>query len=156
MLSYRQWVSMPDTQTIYAAPLILQATGLDEVVMQRFNLQCPKADLSEWRAVVEAYENPEQEVTIAMVGKYMDLLDAYKSLIEAIRHAGIHTRTKVKTRYIDAENAGAKRHRGCWRVWMPSWYLAASVSAALRGLSPLPAMPEPTKFPILAYAWACM
>ncbi len=96
-------VSMPDTPTIYAAPLILQATGLDEVVVQRFNLQCPTADLSEWKAVVEAYENPEREVTIAMVGKYMDLLDAYKSLIEAIRHAGIHTRTKVNTRYIDSE-----------------------------------------------------
>lgn len=96
-------VSLLDTSNIYSAPLLLHATGLDEIIVKRFNLKCPKADLSEWQSIVEASLNPEHEVTIAMVGKYMDLRDAYKSLIEAIKHAGFHTSTKANIDYIDSE-----------------------------------------------------
>jgi len=95
-------VSLQDTATIYSAPLLLHATGLDEIIVQRFGLQCPPADLSEWQRVVDAVMKPEREITIAMVGKYMELLDAYKSLIEAIKHAGIQTHTRVRVRYIDS------------------------------------------------------
>jgi CTP synthase len=95
-------VSLQDTATIYSAPLLLHATGLDEIIVKRFGLDCPPADLSEWQRVVDAVMKPEQDVTIAMVGKYMELLDAYKSLIEALKHAGIQTRTRVRTRYIDS------------------------------------------------------
>src|SRR5690606_4242267 len=70
---------------------------------ERFGLECGSADLSEWERVVDAKLHPEKEVTIAMVGKYMELLDAYKSLIEALSHAGIQSRTKVNVRYIDSE-----------------------------------------------------
>jgi CTP synthase len=97
-------VSLPDTATIYSAPLLLHATGLDEVIVKRFGLQCKPADLSEWQRVVDAVLKPEREVTVAMVGKYMELLDAYKSLIEAMKHAGIHTKTRVKIRYIDSSS----------------------------------------------------
>ena len=96
-------VSLQDTATIYSAPMILHNTGLDEIIVERFKLECPPADLSEWQEVVDRISSPKQEVVIAMVGKYMDLLDAYKSLIEAIKHAGIHTATEITTRYIDAE-----------------------------------------------------
>ena len=96
-------VSLQDTATIYSAPLLLHNTGIDEHILKRFHLDCPAADLSEWEGVVEACLNPEREVKVAMVGKYMDLLDAYKSLIEAIKHAGIKTRTSVQITYIDAE-----------------------------------------------------
>jgi CTP synthase len=96
-------VSLEDTATIYSAPLILHKTGIDEHILKRFHLDCPAADLSEWEGVVEACLSPEREVKVAMVGKYMDLLDAYKSLIEAIKHAGIKTRTSVQITYIDAE-----------------------------------------------------
>ena len=95
-------VSLQDTATIYSAPLLLHASGLDEIIVKRFGLVCPPANLSEWEHVVDAVLNPDQEVTIAMVGKYMELLDAYKSLIEAIKHAGIQTRTRVRIRYIDS------------------------------------------------------
>src|SRR5690606_2861884 len=84
------------------AVVSLQATALDEIIVQRFGLKCQAANLSEWQRVVDAVLKPEREVTIAMVGKYMELLDAYKSLIEALRHAGIHTHTRVRTRYIDS------------------------------------------------------
>ncbi len=99
----RAVVSLRDTATIYSAPLLLHETGLDDIVVERFQLECPSADLSEWKDVVERYTSPKQEVVIAMVGKYMELLDAYKSLIEAIKHAGIHTSTEITTRYVDAE-----------------------------------------------------
>ncbi len=99
----RAVVSLRDTATIYSAPLLLHATGLDEFVVEKFNLDCPPADLSEWQEVVDLVHSPKQEITIAMVGKYMDLLDAYKSLIEAIKHAGLHTATEINTIYIDAE-----------------------------------------------------
>ena len=99
----RAVISLPDANTIYRIPEMLEAQGLDQIVVERFNLDCPKADLAEWNQVADAFLNPDGEVTIAMVGKYMELLDAYKSLIEAISHAGISHRKKVKIEYIDAE-----------------------------------------------------
>lgn len=100
----RAVISLEDVDTIYSIPSILHAQGVDDFVVERFGLDCPAANLSEWDRVVYAKLHPEREVTIAMVGKYMDLLDAYKSLIEAIGHAGIHERTKVNVRYIDSED----------------------------------------------------
>ncbi|MCJ8169725.1 CTP synthase [Atopomonas sediminilitoris] len=99
----RAVISLEDVDTIYKIPSVLHAQGLDDLVVERFGLECGPADLSEWDRVVDAKLNPEREVTIAMVGKYMELLDAYKSLIEAMSHAGIQTRTKVNMRYIDSE-----------------------------------------------------
>ena len=95
-------VSLPDSDSIYRIPAILGAAGLDDIVVKKFNLDCPPADLSEWDEVVEADLHPEREINLAMVGKYMELLDAYKSLNEAITHAGLKTRTKVNVTYIDS------------------------------------------------------
>ena len=100
----RAVISLPDAESIYTIPSLLKSQGLDGIVTQRFGLDCKEADLTEWDAVAQAKLNPKREVTIAMVGKYMELLDAYKSLIEAISHAGIKSYTKVNTRYIDAED----------------------------------------------------
>ena len=100
----RAVISLPDANTIYKIPAFLQGQQLDSIVVERFNLNCPQANLGEWGAVIEAQLNPEKEVTIAMVGKYMNLLDAYKSLIEAVTHAGISTRTKINMKYIEAES----------------------------------------------------
>ncbi|NVK02090.1 MAG: CTP synthase [Oceanospirillaceae bacterium] len=99
----RAVISLPDANTIYKIPAMLESQGLDDIVVDRFRLDCPKADLSEWENVADAFLNPEGEVQIAMVGKYMELLDAYKSLIEAISHAGIALRKKVKIDYVDSE-----------------------------------------------------
>ena len=95
-------VSLPDSDSIYRIPSILGAANLDDIVISKFKLECPPADLSEWDRVVDAHLNPVREVNLAMVGKYMELLDAYKSLNEAIIHAGIQTRTKVNISYIDS------------------------------------------------------
>ena len=95
-------ISLPDTDSIYRVPSILGAAGLDNIVVKKLHLDCPKADFSEWDRVVDAQLNPERIVKLAMVGKYMELLDAYKSLNEAILHAGIQTRTRVEISYIDS------------------------------------------------------
>jgi CTP synthase len=96
-------IPLMDAQTIYQVPRMLHEWGLDQYVLDRFNLDNPTANLSEWDAVVDNQLNSDGEVTIAMVGKYMELLDAYKSLSEALIHAGIHNKTKIKIRYIDSE-----------------------------------------------------
>jgi CTP synthase len=95
-------ISLPDTDSIYRIPSIIGAAGLDEIVVNKLDLKCPQASLAEWDLVVDAQLNPEREIRLAMVGKYMDLLDAYKSLNEAITHAGIKTRTAVRISYIDS------------------------------------------------------
>lgn len=99
----RAVIPVMDAQTIYQVPRMLHEWGLDQYVLDHFNLDNPKANLEEWDAVVDNQLNSKGEVTIAMVGKYMELLDAYKSLTEALIHAGIHNKTKVKIRYVDSE-----------------------------------------------------
>ncbi|GAA4088469.1 CTP synthase [Zhongshania borealis] len=99
----RAVIPLRDVDSIYRIPSLLAAEGLDELVVERFGLDCPPADLTEWDTVIEGDLHQDQTVTIAMVGKYMELLDAYKSLNEALKHAGIHSRTKVAVRYIDSE-----------------------------------------------------
>jgi CTP synthase len=104
----RAVIPLEDADTIYKIPRMLHDAHLDDLIVEKFDLSCKEADLTEWDNVADAKLNPEKEVTIAMVGKYMDLLDAYKSLIEAIDHAGIHHRAKVNIRYIDAEDVERK------------------------------------------------
>ncbi len=96
-------ISAPDADTIYRIPLILNEQGLDDIVVHQLRLDVPPADLSEWESVVEGLTNPTNVVTIAIVGKYVDHSDAYKSLSEALIHAGIKTRHTVQIKYIDSE-----------------------------------------------------
>jgi len=94
-----------DAPTIYLIPLKFHEQGLDDLVIERLGLgKLPAADLADWQRVVDGLMNPEKEVCIAMVGKYTELIDAYKSLNEALLHAGIQNRSKVRIDYIDAES----------------------------------------------------
>ena len=99
----RAVVPVMDASTVYKIPRMLHEWGLDQFVLDRFNIDRPVADLHQWDNVVANQMLSDGQVTVAMVGKYMDLLDAYKSLTEALVHAGIHNKTKVKIRYIDSE-----------------------------------------------------
>ena len=96
-------ISAIDADSIYRIPLLLHEQGLDNIVVSKLRLDVPPADLTEWKTVVEALTHPVNEVTIAIVGKYVDHSDAYKSLNEALIHAGIRTRMKVNINYIDSE-----------------------------------------------------
>jgi CTP synthase len=96
-------ISMWDVDSIYKVPQMLNKQGLDRIVCEELGLNLPPADLSVWAKLVTALENPRHKITIGMVGKYVDLTESYKSLIEALRHAGIHTATQVNIEYIDSE-----------------------------------------------------
>ncbi len=100
-------ISAVDLDNIYKIPLWLHAQKLDQIILKKFGLDLPPADLNDWKAVVHAMEFPEAEVTVAMAGKYVELTESYKSLNEALTHAGIHTHTRVHIRYIDSEKLEA-------------------------------------------------
>jgi len=100
----RAVISAVDVDDIYKIPMLLNQQGLDGYVVDKLKLHAGPADLAEWQAVVDAKANPEAEVTIAMVGKYVDLKDSYMSLTEALRHAGIRTRTRVNIQYLESED----------------------------------------------------
>jgi len=92
-----------DTDSIYKIPAALHAEGLDVIVCKKLGIEPPPANLTTWNELVDALEHPERTVDIAMVGKYVDLTESYKSLSEALTHAGIHTRSRVQIHYVDSE-----------------------------------------------------
>ena len=100
----RAVVPLPDASSIYSVPRNLKEFGLDGLVCQKFGLDNPEADLSEWHKVIQLQQSTESHVKVAMVGKYMELLDAYKSINEALEHAGIHNHCDVSLQYIDSED----------------------------------------------------
>ncbi|QEA37956.1 CTP synthase [Pistricoccus aurantiacus] len=109
----RAVVPLQDADTIYRIPLMLHEHRLDDIVCDKLRLEAAEADLSEWIRVLDAKINPLKTVNIAMVGKYMELLDAYKSLNEALIHAGIQGRVKVNIDYVDSEDI---EHHGTERL----------------------------------------
>ncbi|WP_395005381.1 CTP synthase [Undibacterium sp.] len=100
-------ISVWDADTIYKIPQMLHDQGLDKIICDKLGLNPKPADLSMWDKLIYALENPKQEVTIGMVGKYVDLTESYKSLTEALRHAGIHTESRMNIEYVDSEEIEA-------------------------------------------------
>ena len=116
---------MPCRDNIYMIPRALHEQGLDDIVVKRLHLTTAPADLHEWDQVVNALQNLEHEVTVAMVGKYIDLVDSYKSLTEALTHAAIHTRTRVHIVYVDSEEietSGAESLRAADAILVPGGF----------------------------------
>jgi CTP synthase len=97
-------ISAVDASSIYQIPGLLHAQKMDEIVCRKLKIKAKDADLSSWDKIVDALANPKQEVNIAFVGKYVDLTESYKSLTEALIHAGIHTESKVRIHYMDSED----------------------------------------------------
>src|SRR6058998_1015218 len=96
-------ISAPDVETIYEVPLVFHAEGLDERVVEKLNIFTGSPNLTRWRRIVSAIKNPKETVEIAMVGKYVDLTDSYKSLNEALTHGGIANECRVRVTYVDSE-----------------------------------------------------
>ncbi|TJZ65627.1 CTP synthase [Chitiniphilus eburneus] len=103
-VSEKAVVSCPDMDSIYKIPRVLSEQGIDEIICRQLHLNLPAANLAMWDKIVHAIDNPRQTVNIAMVGKYVDLTESYKSLIEALKHAGIHTESEVKIHFVDSES----------------------------------------------------
>jgi CTP synthase len=121
-------ISAVDLDNIYKIPMWLHGQGLDKIVVERLNLSAkaaPEADLSEWEAVVDAAEHPVDDVTIAVVGKYVDHQDAYKSLAEALKHGGLRQRTRVRLKWMessDVEKDGGKALEGVDGILVPGGF----------------------------------
>jgi CTP synthase len=109
----RAVIAAIDADDIYKIPLLLNAEHLDDIICDKLRIEAPPADLSEWQAVVDAKANPLHHVDIAMVGKYVDLKDSYMSLNEALLHAGLHARTKVKIHFVEAEQIERAGNTAC-------------------------------------------
>ncbi len=117
--------SAVDADDIYRIPLLLHEQGLDDIVLDKLRVVAPPADLKVWRDIVDARQNHEATVNIAMVGKYVQIRDSYISLNEALQHAGIRTRTRVKVHYIestDIENTGVGCLAGMDAVLVPGGF----------------------------------
>jgi CTP synthase len=92
-----------DVEVLYEAPLAMEEEHLAEVACKCLNLECPEPDLAEWRAMIDAWKHPQHEVTVALVGKYIQLHDAYISVVEALKHGGVANRTQVNIKWVDSE-----------------------------------------------------
>ena len=101
-------ISLKDVSSIYQIPALLKSQSLDDLVCRRFHIDAPQADLTEWEQVLYQESNPTGEVTIGMVGKYVELPDAYKSVNEALGHAGLKNRLTVNIKYIDSQDVESK------------------------------------------------
>lgn len=101
-------IGLKDVSSIYQIPAILKSQGLDDLVCRRFHIEAPEADLVEWEQVLYQESNPNGEVTIGLVGKYVELPDAYKSVNEALGHAGLKNRVTVNIKYIDSQDLESK------------------------------------------------
>ncbi|MCC5451453.1 MULTISPECIES: CTP synthase [Gammaproteobacteria] len=101
-------ISLKDVSSIYQIPALLKSQGLDDLVCRRFHIDAPEADLAEWEQVLYQESNPTGEITIGMVGKYVELPDAYKSVNEALGHAGLKNRVTVNIKYIDSQDIKSK------------------------------------------------
>ncbi|HZR68902.1 MAG TPA: CTP synthase [Burkholderiales bacterium] len=130
-------ISVWDVDSIYKIPWMLHQQMLDEIVCHKLNIIAKPAELRPWKKLVEALEHPQHEITIAMVGKYVDLTDSYKSLNEALVHAGIHTRSKVNIRYIDSEmieSDGVELLKGVDAVLVPGGFGKRGVEGKIRAI----------------------
>ncbi|HTP40385.1 MAG TPA: CTP synthase [Steroidobacteraceae bacterium] len=121
----RAVISAVDADDIYQIPLLLHEQALDDIICDKLRLDVPKADLGDWRAVVRAKQQPEAEVNIAMVGKYVQIRDSYISLNEALMHAGLKTRSRVKVHYIESteiEKSGVGCLEGMDAILVPGGF----------------------------------
>ncbi len=130
-------ISVWDVESIYTIPWMLHRQMLDEIVCHKLNIIAHPADLRVWKKLVEALENPQHEICIAMVGKYVDLADSYKSLNEALVHAGIHTRSKVNIRYVDSETIeteGTGALRGVDAMLVPGGFGKRGIEGKIKAI----------------------
>jgi CTP synthase len=133
----RAVITAIDVDRIYKIPGVLHAQGLDDIVCRKLELELPPADLSEWDRLVHLLEHPDHEVDIALVGKYVDLTESYKSLSEALTHAGIHTGARINIHYIDSERLetqGTDMLEGMDAILVPGGFGKRGVEGKIRAI----------------------
>ena len=131
----RAVISALDAENVYMVPRLYHEQGLDDLVVEKLGLEAAPIDLAEWDAVVRGIENARRRVRVAMVGKYVDLRESYKSLIEALVHAGIHTGTRVDIDYVDSEEierAGTALLEGVDAILVPGGFGKRGIEGKIR------------------------
>jgi CTP synthase len=126
-----------DADSIYKVPSMLHAQGIDDIICEHLQLDLPPADLSAWDRIIDAIEHPTASVDIAMVGKYVDLTESYKSLSEALKHAGVHTTSEVNIHYIDSEEIerdGAESLRDMDAILVPGGFGKRGVEGKIKAV----------------------
>jgi CTP synthase len=134
----RAVISAPDVDNIYKIPRVLHEQGLDEIVVEKLHINAKRANLAEWDKVVHAMEHPTGSVDIAMVGKYIHLTESYKSLSEALRHAGVHSATKINIHYIDSEQIeteGTKLLDGMDAILVPGGFGERGIEGKIQAVN---------------------
>ncbi len=124
-------VTARDVKSVYEVPLVFAGEGVDEIVLRLLHLDAGPRDLTRWSAMLDRMQNPRDEVSIGLVGKYVEYEDSYKSLKEALLHGGLAHQLKVNIHWIEAEGV-VRRTMGAhsWKATTASWCPAASASAA--------------------------
>ena len=133
----RAVISAVDADDIYKIPLLLHEEGLDDIVVDKLRLTVPPTDLPEWRQVVAAKTNPDTTITVAMVGKYVNLRDSYISLCEALTHAGLRSRTRVKIQFVEAtdvEKHGTGRLEGVDAILVPGGFGERGIEGKIQAI----------------------
>ena len=133
----RAVINCTDADTIYRIPRMLHDQGLDDLVVERFDFETEPSDLSQWDEVLRGLDNASRQVQIAMVGKYVELAESYKSLSEALVHAGIHTDTRVEIQYVDSEGIerdGVACLRGADAVVVPGGFGKRGIEGKIRAV----------------------
>ncbi len=128
-------ISVWDADSIYKIPSMLHQQMLDEIVCHKLDILARPANLSSWDKLVHALEHPQHAVTVALVGKYVDLTESYKSLSEALIHAGIHTRSRIDIRYVDSESIerdGVGALRGADAILVPGGFGKRGIEGKIR------------------------
>jgi CTP synthase len=136
-LEERSVITAVDVDRIYKIPAILHAQGLDDIVCKKLEITAPPANLAEWDKLVYALEHPTAKIDVALVGKYVDLTESYKSLSEALTHAGIHTGAQINIHYIDSEKLevdGTAALEGMDAILVPGGFGKRGVEGKIRAI----------------------
>ena len=145
----------PDVEVLYEVPLVMEEEHLAQAVCECLSLPCPKPDLADWRAMIDAWKHPEREVTVALVGKYIQLHDAYISVVEALKHAGVANRAQVRIKWVDSETVTPENAGEILGTCQASWFPAASEAGELTARFAPSSMPGKMGFHFSACALAC-
>jgi CTP synthase len=135
---YEAVISVADVDSIYRIPRMLWEQKVDEVICQTLALQAPPANLKVWDDLIDRLEHPQETVRVAMVGKYVDLTESYKSLTEALIHAGLHTRSRVQIEYIDSEqidDQGPDMLQGFDAILVPGGFGKRGVEGKIKAIA---------------------
>jgi CTP synthase len=148
-------ITARDVKSVYQVPVTFAAEGVDEIVLRLLQARCRPARSDPLDAMLERMDNPRDEVSIGLVGKYVEYEDSYKSLKEALLHGGLAHKLKVNIHWIEAEGVAGRMGKRQLEITTASWCRAASASAASRACSTPSATRASARCRISASAWAC-